>query len=278
MNVKWKRVLYFGGGGLGLLGIIFVALCLNSYSEELDFSQFTPSTWFLIILLSILYGAANLFLAAAWGKLLLYFDGPISTAQMIRLFGLSQLAKYLPGNIFHLAGRQALGMATGLPAKVLAKSALWELGGFVVAGTLFAPIIAPLVIPIGLSLGLLAAALCACLVVRRQFAATVSDALLYQCSFLAISGVIFVAILGLVSPQSSSVSLFPALCGALCYFVVGRVCDAGRTGWSGCARTGAIFFTQRASFRNRFATRSGTRSLYYNIRRFDIFLCSFYSE
>jgi len=218
MSATWKRILYFAGGSLGLIGIVFVALRLKSYSAELDFSQFTPSVWSLIIFLSVIYGAANLFLSVAWRKLLLYFAIQIPLLQAIRLFGLSQLAKYVPGNIFHLAGRQALGMAAGLPAKVLAKSAVWELGGFVVAGVLFAPIVAPLVlepISVWLSLGGFAAALlCAWLVVRRMFAATVSNALLAQCCFLAISGVIFVAILALVSPQSCSAPLIPALCGA----------------------------------------------------------------
>jgi len=218
MTSKWKQVLYFLGGSLGLLGVIFIALRLHTYSGELDFSQFSPSAWLLLGILSIIYGAANLFLAAAWGKLLLYFDSPISTAQVVRLFGLSQLAKYVPGNIFHLAGRQALGMAAGLPAKVLAKSALWEIGGLVVSGALFSPMIVPLVferIPVWLSLVLFAAALLGgWFVVRRLFSVTVSNALIGQCSFLVISGTVFFAILGLVSPQSCSASLLPSLCGA----------------------------------------------------------------
>jgi len=218
MSSNWKKFLYFFGGSLGLLGVVFVALRLYSYSGELDFSQFTPRVWSLIVFLSVVYGAVNLFLAVAWCKLLLYFGVQLSSLQGIRLFGLSQLAKYVPGNIFHLAGRQALGMAAGLPAKVLAKSALWEIGGLVVSGALFSPMIIPLVferIPVWLSLTVFTAALlCTWFVVRRLFAAAVSNALLYQCSFLAISGVIFIVLLGLVSPQSCSVALVPALCSA----------------------------------------------------------------
>jgi len=218
MSPNWRKALYLFGGSLGVLGIVFVALRLHTYVEKLDFSQFTPRVWSLIFFLSVVYGAANLFLAVAWRKLLLYFDSQISVAQAIRLFGLSQLAKYVPGNIVHLAGRQALGMAIGLLPKPLAKSVLWELGGLLVAGALFTPIVAPLVFELvsaWLSLTVFAATLlCAWFVVRRLFTATVSNALLGQCSFLAISGVIFVILLELVSPQSYSVSLFPALCGA----------------------------------------------------------------
>jgi len=218
MSKIWKRILYCIGGGLGLVGVIFVARRLYSYSEELDFHRFDTFAWLLTGVLCVVYGAANLFLAAGWHKLLRYFQIRVSVKQAVRLFGLSQLAKYVPGNIFHLAGRQALAMANGLPAKPLAKSAVWELGGFVVAGALFSPIVLPLVfepISVGLSLGGFAAALlCVWFMVRRLFSADVSNALLYQCCFLTISGAVFVAILGLVSPQSCSVSLVPALCGA----------------------------------------------------------------
>ena len=47
---------------------------------------------------------------------------------MLKVYGTSQLAKYLPGNIFHMAGLQSPGMAAGEPACVLAKSTAWELG------------------------------------------------------------------------------------------------------------------------------------------------------
>jgi len=218
MNKVWKQVLYCVGGGLGILGTVFVARRLYSYSGELDFNRFSTRDWLIIGALCVIYGAANLFLAEAWRKLLFYFKSPISISQAIRLFGLSQLAKYVPGNIFHLAGRQALGMAAGLAAKPLAKSALWELGGFVLAGALFAPIVTPLVfepIPVWLSLGLFATVLVgAAFVVRKLSAKTVTEALLYQCCFLTISGAVFVAILGLVAPQSCNSSLIPPLCGA----------------------------------------------------------------
>jgi len=218
MSKIWKRVLYCIGSGLGLIGVIFVVRRLYSYSEELDFHRFDTSAWLLTGVLCVVYGAANLFLAVGWRKLLYYFQIRVSVKQAVRLFGLSQLAKYVPGNIFHLAGRQALAMASGLPAKPLAKSALWELGCFVFVGALFAPIISPLVfklISTWLSLTLFFVGLLIVLVViRKLFAATVRDALLYQCSFLMLSGVVFVALLYLVSPQSCEIGLLSALCGA----------------------------------------------------------------
>jgi len=218
MRLKWKPILYFLGGGLGLLGVVFVALRLHSYSETLDFNRFTSGTWSLILLLSIVYGAANLFLAAAWRKLILYFEVDISITQAIRLYGLSQLAKYVPGNIFHLAGRQALGMADGLPAKALAKSALWELGGIVLAGILFAPLVAPLVfesISVWLSLVIFSGVLlCTWTIVSRLFSSSVRDAIMLQCFFLMGSGIVFLVVLGVISPALYKESLLPALGGA----------------------------------------------------------------
>jgi len=218
MRSKWKPILYFIGCGLGLLGIVFVALRLHSYSETLDFNRFNSGAWSLIFFLSIVYGAANLFLAAAWRKLLSYFESDISITQAIRLYGLSQLAKYVPGNIFHLAGRQALGMADGLPTKALAKSSLWELGGITLAGVLFAPLVAPLIfesISVWLSLVIFSGMLpCTWTIVRRLSSSSVRDAIILQCCFLMVSGVVFLVILAVVSPALCKDSLLPLLGGA----------------------------------------------------------------
>jgi len=218
MSSSWKRILNITGGALGLLGIAFVAVRLRSYAEKIEFGQFSVSAWFLILLLCLIYGGGNLFLAKAWNQLLLYFNLSIEGRQSVRIYGLSQLAKYVPGNIFHLAGRQALGGAAGLPAKKLAKSTLWELGLMAVAGGLFSPLVIPLLW--GSVSSLLAAGGFFCILsislwlLRKFLSARVSYALLWHCFFLAVSGVTFVVLVFLISKGSFSSLPVTALCGA----------------------------------------------------------------
>jgi hypothetical protein len=218
MSPSLKRGLHLFGGALGLLGIVFVGMRLVSYSAEIDFARFHAIDWLCFCLLAFLYGADNLLLAQAWRQLLSYFDAQIEGREAIRIYGLSQLAKYVPGNIFHLAGRQALGMAAGLPSRPLAKSMLWELAMIASAGALFALLIVPLLwiaLPVWLSIGLFGA-VCAGVVVLvwRLLAPAIGKALIWQISFLIVSGAVFLMLLELVASSDIPASLFPAVCGA----------------------------------------------------------------
>jgi hypothetical protein len=65
--------------------------------------------------------------------------GPYGTSWAKSFNRVSQLAKYVLGNIFHLASRQALSMAAGFEGWMPAKSTIWELGLLVLAGVLFFP-------------------------------------------------------------------------------------------------------------------------------------------
>lgn len=218
MRPALKRWLHIIGGGFGLLGVVFVVMRLNTYAEQIDLTRFDTTAWSLISLFALVYGSANVLLAQAWWHLLAFFDVEVERRWAVKAYGLSQLAKYVPGNIFHLAGRQALGMAAGLPARALAKSALWELGLIVAAGMLFSLLSAPLVwpeLPEYASAGAFGAILTGLVIALRQLLSpSVSAALLWQIIFLAISGAVFVGVLVLVIPAFITLSAFSALCGA----------------------------------------------------------------
>lgn len=134
---RWRLSLRWVGSGFALIAIAFVFIRLHSYWIELDLSRIDISSWGIIAALSVIYGFANVFLALAWWHLLRYLNVIITRMGALKLYGMSQLAKYVPGNIFHLAGRQALGMAAALPAAALAKSMIWEHGLIAIAGALF---------------------------------------------------------------------------------------------------------------------------------------------
>jgi len=85
-------------------------------------------------------------LARAWRFLLIYLGVAVSSGWAVWAYGVSQLAKYVPGNIFHLAGRQALGAAAGLPNWPLVKSTAWELTLQVIAGAIVSILVLPLII------------------------------------------------------------------------------------------------------------------------------------
>lgn len=218
MRPALKRWLHIIGSVFGLLGVVFVFMRLNTYAEQIDLTRFDTTAWSLIGLFALVYGAANVLLAQAWWHLLAFFDVEVERRWAVKAYGLSQLAKYVPGNIFHLAGRQALGMAAGLPARALAKSSLWELGLIAAAGALFGCLAAPLVwpeLPDYASAGAFGATFMGFVIaLHRLLSPSVSAAILWQIIFLAISGAVFVGTLVLVTPTFITFSAFSALCGA----------------------------------------------------------------
>lgn len=231
-----RRLLYWCGSFFALIGVFFVGFRLHSYSFELDLSRMTPVVWVFISLLSIVYGSANLLLAKAWWRILQHFSLSVSYSDSVRIFGISQLAKYVPGNIFHLAGRQALGMAAGLTPMALAKSTVWELGLIAVAGAQFAWLILPMIeayfhqaISIFLLLG---TASLTGIVLYGRFDRHVAYAFLWQLLFMIVSGSIFTALLIFISVgEGLTVWLWLAIGGAyIVAWLVGLVTPGAPAG------------------------------------------------
>jgi glycosyltransferase 2 family protein len=91
---------------------------------------------------ALLYGMAGFLLSSAWYQLL----GARNTSASIRwhhaVYGRTQIAKYLPGNVFHLVGRQVMGRRLGHSQARLALASLLEVVLLVlVAGILSLPIV-----------------------------------------------------------------------------------------------------------------------------------------
>jgi hypothetical protein len=75
---------------------------------------------------ALLYGMAGFLLSSAWYQLL---GGEGSSASLRRhhaVYGRTQVAKYLPGNVFHLVGRQVMGGRLGHGQARLALASLLE--------------------------------------------------------------------------------------------------------------------------------------------------------
>jgi glycosyltransferase 2 family protein len=206
MNPILQRALRWVGSGLALIGIAFVTLRLHEHWGGLDLSQMTPSSWTSLIGLALLYGLANLLLALAWWHLLTQFGVQATRLWSIRVYGISQLAKYVPGNIFHLAGRQAIGMAAGASSGALAKSAFWELGLIAIAGILYGWLVLPLLAS-GFSsllsiILLLGTAWFLAYLLRRFVGPQVAASFGWHMLFLAVTGGVFVTLLGVIVGSS----------------------------------------------------------------------------
>ena len=146
-KIRIRRYLHRLGSLTALAGVVFVGLRLRDYGSRLDFHHFTLAEWLLVALLALPGALCGVVLAVAWRRLLRFFGVQAPLGWALATYGMTQIAKYVPGNIFHLAGRQAAGMAVAMDGGSLAKATVMELVLLTVSGTLFAMLCLPLVFP-----------------------------------------------------------------------------------------------------------------------------------
>tara|TARA_R110000787_G_C13441304_1_gene446400 strand:- start:7536 stop:8396 length:861 start_codon:yes stop_codon:yes gene_type:complete len=203
MQFNLRKLANWAGTTIAILAVVYVTYLFNQYSAEIDFTKFSVTQWLMFGVFTLIYGAANFFLASSWRNILEYLSAPISFIQAIRIFGISQLAKYLPGNILHLAGRQAMGMARGIPAMILVKSAGWEFILIALVGSLFGILILPIFFSVLANyvaiVFFIAAIMLIGWILFRFFGQKILHAYFSYLIFLSISGVIFATLLALIS-------------------------------------------------------------------------------
>ncbi|OOG81277.1 hypothetical protein B0E41_18495 [Hydrogenophaga sp. A37] len=214
-----QRWLHAATALLALSGVAFVALKIKEHAGQIDISGFSADTWSLLIVLALVYGGANVLLARAWWNLLKQHKLQVPWQWALKTYGVSQINKYIPGNIFHLAGRQAIGMAAGLGAQPLARCSLWELMLIAAIGGVFGILAAPLQwhqVSLGMAIGLWALAMTVSIALLRNLGAhSLSRALGWQAGFLWISSVVFMVVLKLMAPADALQSPeWPILWGA----------------------------------------------------------------
>lgn len=218
MKKTYKKYLLFLGGAIGIAGVIFVVGRLYKYADQINFDNFSAIDALLFLFLGCLYGAANLLLAVAWQRVLAFLEIQVKTIWVIRAYGISQLAKYVPGNIFQFAGRQAIGMAAGISGSRLLKSAAYESIIFIFGGVFFGILIIPLLWDAVSELTIL---LCFVVLIisigwflSRHLSHNLAIAWWLHSSFLAISGIVFWVTLLIVMPENYLAVSPATICGA----------------------------------------------------------------
>lgn len=222
MSPLAKRIINYIGTVLALVGLIFIALKLYNYGVVAIFSKYSFFDWIIVGGLALVYGLANTLLSIAWWLILSGLGIKVDYYWAIRTYAISQITKYVPGNIFQFVGRQALGMAKGLPAWQLAKSSIWEVGLIAFCGSLFSLFVLPAFINsyfinswVCLGLFLLAIYLASSFI-KKYSKPKFANAFLFYLIFLLISSLLFLI---LVFLQNKSFEIVNAsnvfiICGA----------------------------------------------------------------
>ena len=100
-----------------LLGFFFYWLALNFQDQDLSLLK-RPSTVIAIVIAAILSSFIIPISSIAWRRLLLALGCDRPVLLLMGIMGFSQLAKYVPGNIFQFAGRAVISIKQGIKAPV----------------------------------------------------------------------------------------------------------------------------------------------------------------
>ncbi|MET3075719.1 hypothetical protein ABXV16_08170 [Pantoea leporis] len=234
MKIFIKKNLGKVGSLLALSGVIFLGFRLKDYSSGLIINEISIEAWFVFILLTITYGCLGLLNAVSWKHNLRHCGAEISIIDSIYIYGISQLAKYLPGNIFQFAGRQALGMSKKINAKTLVKSTFWELFMLCFGGCILSMFMISVLIP-NISSALLIS-MCLILVLlyfsglKVAFSTSLATSALINLIFTFFSGVFFLMILKTLKIPINSLSELEIIGAFIFAWLIGLITPGAPAG------------------------------------------------
>jgi hypothetical protein len=144
-----RGVLRWLGGGIAALSLYYVGRSLMDHFDEMLALEWGPRGIAVTIAGTIVYTFGLVGLATAWTVIALTaLPDARQLAIAARIYARSSIAKYLPGNIFHLVGRQVLGRALGvsqgrLAVATAAEIALSLLSVWLIAAAVFSALPGP---------------------------------------------------------------------------------------------------------------------------------------
>jgi hypothetical protein len=121
------------------LGLLIVLICTGFVIQQLanlELDQIPLDDWRrlakAVIVGGIGYGVISISLSIIWQRLLLWSGESNAPAKLCHaIYGRAQIMKYIPGNIFSIAGRHVLGRQNGFTDSALYWAAALEILGMV---------------------------------------------------------------------------------------------------------------------------------------------------
>ena len=145
-----RRVLHWLGLGIALLSLYYVGRSLLGHFDQILALKLGPKAVGVALIATILYTCSLVALAASWSVIAVSaLPDARQLAIAARIYARSGIAKYLPGNVFHLVGRQVLGRALGasqgrLAVATTAEIVLSLLSVWLIATAVFAVLPGPI--------------------------------------------------------------------------------------------------------------------------------------
>lgn len=121
-----RRVARLAGVALVLAALAYLGREIFLYRDSLRLQDLPGGTLSLMALLGVLYGASLLLLAEQWHRIVALF-GAEPRRRTYPSYTMTLVARYLPGNVFHILGRAAWLHGGPLDTKALTRASFLEL-------------------------------------------------------------------------------------------------------------------------------------------------------
>jgi glycosyltransferase 2 family protein len=144
-----RRMLHWLGPGIALLSLYYVGRSLLGHFDQILALEWGGRAVGVTLVATIVYTCSLVALATSWTVIAVTaLPDARQLAIAARIYARSGIAKYLPGNVFHLVGRQVLGRALGVSQRRLAVAtaaeiALSLLSVWLIAAAVFAALPGP---------------------------------------------------------------------------------------------------------------------------------------
>ena len=108
------------------LTLFFLLATLRNHWQEVAQIRLDRRGWLLVGASVLVTMASHVWSALVWGRILAMFRVPIGYGEAIALYLRTNMAKYLPGNIWHFYGRMTRIVSVGSPWGVASLAVLLE--------------------------------------------------------------------------------------------------------------------------------------------------------
>ncbi|ACB00229.1 MULTISPECIES: hypothetical protein [Cyanophyceae] len=108
------------------LTLFFLLATLRNHWQEVAQIRLDRRGWLLVGASILVTTSSHIWSALVWGRILTLFRVPLGYGEAIALYLRTNMAKYLPGNIWHFYGRMTRIVAVGSPWGVASLAVLLE--------------------------------------------------------------------------------------------------------------------------------------------------------
>ena len=126
------------GHVLAAVGLAFVGWTFWAHRAELLSWQPGWRGWLVVGAAVLAHGVAAMSLGQAWRLLLAWHGGRLSPREAHVVYGRALVAKYIPGSVAQVVGRQGLATARGVPALAALLSTAHEAGALLASASIVA--------------------------------------------------------------------------------------------------------------------------------------------